>query len=95
MENLLQGFPARIIQSIPLEEDRFGFDQRSRSKIAKRCLRVYEVGISYSGRTYEEARRSAGKMVFRAIWCLVKFSLKEPRAKRGFVAEQSYVRSTR
>ena len=45
---------------------------------AKRHLRVYEVGISYWGRTYEEGKKIGWKDGFRALWCLVKYSLKEP-----------------
>jgi glycosyltransferase involved in cell wall biosynthesis len=83
METCYKVFRREVIQSIPLEEDRFGFEPEVTVKIAKRRLRIYEVGISYSGRTYEEGKKIGWKDGFRAIWCLVKFSLQESRVKRS------------
>ena len=79
METCYKVFRREIIQSIPLEEDRFGFEPEVTVKVAKRRLRVYEVGISYSGRTYAEGKKIGWKDGFRALWCLFKYSLKEPR----------------
>ena len=79
--NLLQGFPARDIQSIPIEENRFGFEPEITVKIAKRRLRIYEVGISYWGRTYEEGKKIGWKDGFRALWCLLKYSIGEDAVK--------------
>jgi len=79
METCYKVFRREIIQSIPLEEDRFGFEPEVTVKVAKRRLRVYEVGISYSGRTYAEGKKIGWKDGFRALWCLAKYSLKEPR----------------
>src|SRR5258708_1759389 len=76
METCYKVFRREIIQSIPLEEDRFGFEPEVTVKIAKLRLRVYEVGISYSGRTYEEGKKIGWKDGVRAIWCLAKYSLK-------------------
>jgi glycosyltransferase involved in cell wall biosynthesis len=78
METCYKVFRREIIQSIPIEEDRFGFEPEVTVKVAKRRLRVYEVGISYSGRTYAEGKKIGWKDGFRALWCLVKYSLKEP-----------------
>ena len=64
---------------IPLEEDRFGFEPEITVKIAKRRLRVYEVGISYWGRTYQEGKKIGWKDGVRALWCLVKYTVKEGR----------------
>jgi glycosyltransferase involved in cell wall biosynthesis len=89
METCYKVFRREVIQAIPLEEDRFGFEPEVTVKIAKRRLRVYEVGISYSGRTYEEGKKIGWKDGFRAIWCLVKFSLQESRVKRSS-AETGY-----
>jgi len=50
-------------------------------KIAKRHLRIYEVGISYSGRTYEEGKKIGWKDGVRALWCLLKYAIKEPQSK--------------
>jgi hypothetical protein len=74
-------FRREVIQSVPLEENRFGFEPEVTVKIAKLHLRVYEVGISYSGRTYEEGKKIGWKDGFRAIWCLVKYSLKKTPAR--------------
>ena len=65
-----------ILQSIPIEEDRFGFEPEITVKIAKRRLRVYEVGISYWGRTYEEGKKIGWKDGLRALWCLLKYTVK-------------------
>jgi len=76
METCYKIFRREILQSIPIEEDRFGFEPEITVKIARRHLRVYEVGISYWGRTYEEGKKIGWKDGFRALWCLVKYSLK-------------------
>ena len=78
MESCYKVFRREIIQSIRLEEDRFGFEPEVTVKVAKRRLRVYEVGISYSGRTYAEGKKIGWKDGFRALWCLAKYTLKEP-----------------
>ena len=76
METCYKIFRREILQSIPIEEDRFGFEPEITVKIAKRHLRVYEVGISYWGRTYEEGKKIGWKDGVRALWCLVKYTLK-------------------
>jgi glycosyltransferase involved in cell wall biosynthesis len=81
METCYKVFRREIIQSIPIEEDRFGFEPEITVKIAKRRLRIYEVGISYWGRTYEEGKKIGWKDGFRALWCLVKYTIKEPAVK--------------
>ena len=74
METCYKAFRREVIQSIELQEDRFGFEPEITAKIAKRTLRIYEVGISYSGRTYEEGKKIGWKDGFRALWCLLKYS---------------------
>lgn len=69
-------FRREVIQSIPIEEDRFGFEPEITVKVARRNLRIYEVGVSYWGRTYEEGKKIGWKDGFRALYCLVKYSLK-------------------
>lgn len=76
METCYKIFRREILQSIPIEENRFGFEPEITVKIAKRHLRVYEVGISYWGRTYEEGKKIGWKDGVRALWCLVKYTLK-------------------
>src|SRR5256714_2857684 len=82
METCYKVFRREVIQSIPIEEDRFGFEPEITVKIAKRRLRIYEVGISYWGRTYEEGKKIGWKDGFRALWCLLKYSVKEPVQSR-------------
>ncbi len=72
-------FRREVIQSIPIEEDRFGFEPEITVKVAKRRLRIYEVGISYWGRTYEEGKKIGWRDGLRALWCLLKYSVKVPR----------------
>jgi glycosyltransferase involved in cell wall biosynthesis len=74
METCYKAFRREVIQSIEIEEARFGFEPEITAKIAKRKLRVYEVGISYYGRTYEEGKKIGWKDGFRALYCIVKYS---------------------
>jgi glycosyltransferase involved in cell wall biosynthesis len=78
METCYKVFRREVIQSIAIEENRFGFEPEITVKVAKRRLRIYEVGISYWGRTYEEGKKIGWKDGFRALWCLVKYSIKVP-----------------
>jgi glycosyltransferase involved in cell wall biosynthesis len=78
METCYKAFRREVIQAIPIEEDRFGFEPEITVKVAKRHLRIYEVGISYWGRTYEEGKKIGWKDGVRAVWCLLKYSFKEP-----------------
>jgi glycosyltransferase involved in cell wall biosynthesis len=87
METCYKIFRREIIQSIPIEENRFGFEPEITVKIAKRRLRIYEVGISYQGRTYEEGKKIGWKDGFRALWCLLKYSLKEPLVRKATVSQ--------
>jgi glycosyltransferase involved in cell wall biosynthesis len=75
METCYKVFRREIIQSIPIKENRFGFEPEITVKIAKRHLRVYEVGISYFGRTYEEGKKIGWKDGVRALWCLLKYTI--------------------
>jgi len=83
METCYKAFRREVIQSIPIEEDRFGFEPEVTVKIAKRNLRVYEVGISYWGRTYAEGKKIGWKDGVRALFCLLKYAVKEPQAKES------------
>jgi glycosyltransferase involved in cell wall biosynthesis len=83
METCYKMFRREVIQSIPIEENRFGFEPEITVKIAKRRLRIYEVGISYWGRTYEEGKKIGWKDGMRALWCLLKYSIKERRNSPG------------
>ena len=76
METGYKLFRREVIQSIELEESRFGFEPEITAKIAKGHWRIYEMGISYSGRTYEEGKKIAWQDGFRAIWCVLKYNLR-------------------
>jgi glycosyltransferase involved in cell wall biosynthesis len=82
METCYKAFRREVIQSIPLEEKGFGFEPEITVKIAKRKLRIYEVGISYWGRTYEEGKKIQWKDGVRALWCLLKYCVTEPALAR-------------
>jgi glycosyltransferase involved in cell wall biosynthesis len=75
MESGYKVFRSEIIKGIRLEEDRFGFEPEVTAKIAKTGCRVYEVGISYRGRTYAEGKKVGWKDGIRAAYCIVKYNL--------------------
>jgi glycosyltransferase involved in cell wall biosynthesis len=75
METCYKAFRRPIIQSIEIEENRFGFEPEITAKVAKLGVRVFEVGISYYGRTYAEGKKIGYKDGFRAIYCIVKYNL--------------------
>jgi glycosyltransferase involved in cell wall biosynthesis len=74
METCYKAFRREIIQSIEIEEHRFGFEPEITAKIAKRRLRIYEVGFSYYGRTYEEGKKIGWKDGIRAVYCIIKYN---------------------
>ena len=75
MEVCYKLFRAEVIRNITIEEDRFGFEPEITAKVAKQRCRVYEVGISYSGRTYEEGKKISWQDGVQALWCIVKYNL--------------------
>jgi glycosyltransferase involved in cell wall biosynthesis len=75
METCYKLFRREIIQRIRIEEPRFGFEPEITAKIARLHCRIYEIGISYYGRTYEEGKKIGWRDGFRAIWCIVKYNL--------------------
>jgi glycosyltransferase involved in cell wall biosynthesis len=81
METCYKAFRRELIQSIVLEEDRFGFEPEITCKLSKAKARIYEVGISYHGRTYEEGKKIGMKDGFRALWCILKYSYKPLQLK--------------
>lgn len=76
METGYKVFRREVIQAIKLEQNRFGFEPEVTVKIARMKLRIYEVGISYSGRTYEEGKKIGWKDGVKALWCIFKYSIK-------------------
>ena len=76
METCYKMFDTKILQSLELKERRFGFEPEVTAKIAKvPKIRIYEVGISYYGRTFEDGKKIGWKDGFRAIWCIFKYNL--------------------
>jgi glycosyltransferase involved in cell wall biosynthesis len=68
-------FRRGVLNKISIEEDRFGFEPEITAKVAKLGCRIYEVGISYSGRAYHEGKKVGWRDGVRAIWCIVKYNL--------------------
>ncbi|NBB31675.1 glycosyltransferase family 2 protein [Cellulophaga sp. BC115SP] len=76
METCYKLFRTDLIQSLALKENRFGFEPEVTAKISKiKGIRIYEVGVSYYGRTYEEGKKINWKDGFRALYCIVKYGL--------------------
>ena len=76
METCYKAFKREIMQSIKIEENRFGFEPEITAKLSKiKEIRIYEVGISYYGRTYAEGKKIGWKDGVRAIWCILKYNL--------------------
>jgi len=76
METCYKVFKKDIIQPLLLKEARFGFEPEVTARISKiPNIRIYEVGISYYGRTYEEGKKIGMKDAFRALYCIVKYNL--------------------
>lgn len=75
VETCYKAFRREIIQSIKIEEDRFGFEPEVTAKIARIKCRIYEVGISYHGRTYEEGKKIGWKDGVSALRCIIKYNL--------------------
>ena len=76
METCYKLFETKTVQSLTLKENRFGFEPEVTAKIARvPNVRIYEVGISYYGRTFEEGKKIGAKDGFRAIYCILKYNL--------------------
>jgi glycosyltransferase involved in cell wall biosynthesis len=75
METCYKVFRREVIQSITIRENRFGFEPEITAKISKMNIPIYEVGISYYGRTYQEGKKIGWKDGMRAIWCIIKYNM--------------------
>ena len=75
METCYKAFRREVIQQIRIQENRFGFEPEITAKVAKADLRVYEVGISYFGRTYNEGKKIGWRDGIHAFWCIFKYNL--------------------
>jgi dolichol-phosphate mannosyltransferase len=75
METCYKVFRRDVLQSLELREKRFGFEPEVIAQVARRRLRIYEVGISYAGRTYEEGKKIGAKDGFRALYCIIRYNM--------------------
>jgi len=75
METCYKAFKKEVIQGIAIEENRFGFEPEITAKLAKKDLKIYEVGISYAGRSYKEGKKINWKDGVSAIRCILKYNL--------------------
>jgi len=74
METCYKAFRREVIQKIKIEEGRFGFEPEMTAKVARLNVRIYEVAISYYGRTYAEGKKIGWRDGFRALWCIFKYN---------------------
>jgi glycosyltransferase involved in cell wall biosynthesis len=79
METGYKAFRREVLQDLVIEQDRFGCEPEITIKVAKNGWRIYEVGISYSGRTYEEGKKIGWRDAIQAVWCIVKYGYTVPR----------------
>jgi hypothetical protein len=82
METCYKVFRREVLQGITIEQDRFGCEPEITIKVARSHWRIYEVGISYSGRTYEEGKKIGWRDGVKALWCIAKYGLTVPQKKR-------------
>ncbi len=76
MEIGYKAFRREVLQKITIEENRFGFEPEITAKVARLHCRVYEVGVSYSGRTYSEGKKIGWRDGIQAVWCILKYNLR-------------------
>ena len=82
METCYKLFRREVLESITIEEDRFGFEPEITAQVAKGGWRIYEVGISYSGRTYADGKKIGRRDAVRAVYCIVRYSRVGDRFRR-------------
>ena len=75
MENCYKVFNAKIVKNINLKENRFGFEPEITAKLAKLKIRIYEVGVKYYGRTYDDGKKIGWKDGFSAIRCIIIYNI--------------------
>jgi len=78
METCYKVFTRKALEGVIIQEPRFGFEPEITAKIAKKGLRIYEVPVSYYGRTYQEGKKIGWRDGFRAIWVIIKYNLLKP-----------------
>ena len=75
MECCYKVFRKEIVKEVDINEDRFGFEPEITVKLARRNVRIYEVGISYAGRTYAEGKKIGLMDSFAYLWCLIRYRI--------------------
>jgi len=75
METCYKAFRAEILNRIQFQENGFGFEPEFTAKVARQRLRIYEIGVSYSGRSYAEGKKIVWKDGISALWCIIKYNL--------------------
>jgi glycosyltransferase involved in cell wall biosynthesis len=93
METGYKLFRREVIQSLDLKQDRFGFEPEVTAKIAHRGLRIYEVGISYHGRGYEEGKKIGWRDAVQALVCIIRYGVESRMTARRTPAAQRFVRA--
>jgi glycosyltransferase involved in cell wall biosynthesis len=76
MEVCYKAFRREVLAQIQIEEERFGFEPEITAKVAKLGCRIYEVGVSYAGRTYAEGKKIGWRDGVHALWCILKYNLR-------------------
>ena len=88
METCYKVFKAPVVKAMYLQQNRFGIEPEMTAKISRMRLRIYEVGISYSGRDYSEGKKIGLKDAFKAVWCIFKYKIFSKRfLKKGYTLE--------
>jgi hypothetical protein len=82
-----KAFKREVLDEIELEENRFGIEPEITAKVAKNGWRVYEVPISYWGRTYAEGKKITWKDGFWGIWCILRYNILSPKAKKALAPD--------
>ena len=75
METCYKMFRREVLARLDLREDRFGFEPEVTAKLSRLGIRMYEVGISYSGRTYDEGKKIGWRDGIHALWCIIKYGV--------------------
>jgi hypothetical protein len=75
METCYKVFRREVLQGIEIQENRFGFEPEIVAKVSRKNVRIFEMGISYSGRTYDEGKKIGMKDGFRAIYCILRYNV--------------------
>ena len=75
METCYKMFRSEVVKAIEIEEDRFGFEPEITAKVARGSYRIYEIGISYYGRTYKEGKKIGWRDGLRAMYAILKYNI--------------------